>query len=107
MSIAARRRVGLAGLLGLLAGALVVMLAPGNPGALRLVGVGLLWWYAALAAPLAAGLLVVGAQRVSRVAEATHGDSTVLAVAAWTSPAVLALVAARSFSGGADAPARA
>ena len=105
MSIAARRRVGVAGLLGLLAGALVLMLAPGNPGALRLAGVGLLWWYAALAAPLASVILVAGVQRGSREAESANGDSTVLAVAAWTSPAVLALVAARVFSGGADAPA--
>jgi len=105
VSIAARRRVGVAGLLGLLAGALVLMLAPGNPGALRLIGVGLLWWYAALAAPLAAVLLVAGVQRVSRKAESGHGDATVLVVAAWTSPAVLALIAGRLFSGGADAPA--
>src|SRR5947199_245334 len=57
MPVAAPRRVGVAGLLGLLAGALVLMVAPGNPGALRLAGIGLLWWYSAAVAPCAAVLL--------------------------------------------------
>ncbi len=103
MPIAAPRRVGVAGLLSLLAGALVLMLAPGNPGALRLAGIGLLWWYGACAAPLAAVLLVAAVQR------AAPGPGSrrpiVLALAAWTSPALLALVAARAFAGGPDAPA--
>src|SRR5262245_6318700 len=59
MSIAAPRWVGVAGLLGLLAGAIVLMAAPGNPGALRLSGVSLLWWYTAGVAPLGAILLGV------------------------------------------------
>ena len=105
MSIAARRRVGVVGLLGLLAGALVLMLAPGNPGALRLAGVGLFWWYAVLAAPLAAVLLVAVVQRLAPSAESIPGGSAALAVAAWTSPVVLALVGARIFSGAADGPA--
>src|SRR5260370_36572389 len=86
VSIAARRRVGVAGLLGLLAGALVLMLAPGNPGALRLIGVGLLWCDAALAAPLAAVLLVAGVQRVSRKAESGPGDAAPLVGAPWPAP---------------------
>src|SRR2546427_131518 len=102
MSIAAPRRVGIAGLLGLLAGAIVVMPAPRNPGALRLAGVGLLWWYAALAAPLAAVLLVIVVRRASPEAGAGAGGSA--ALAAWTSPVVLALVAARVFSGAPEAP---
>ena len=105
MPIAAPRRVGSAGLLGLLAGALVLMLAPGDPGALRLAGVGLLWWYAAVAAPLVAVLLVAGIQRVVPGPESPSRHSTVLAVAAWTSPVLLGLVAARALSGGPDAPA--
>src|SRR6266508_775124 len=102
MSIAAPRRVGIAGLLGLLAGAIVLMPAPGNPGALRLAGVGLLWWYAALAAPLAAVLLVIVVRCASPEAETGAGGSA--ALAAWTSPVVLALVAARVFSGAPEAP---
>lgn len=105
MSIAARRGVGVAGLLGLLAGALVLMTAPGNPGALRLAGVGLLWWYGALAAPLAAVLLAAAVQRVLPKVESPSGGSVALVVAAWTSPVVLALVAARVVSGSPDAPA--
>src|SRR5437870_9511625 len=105
MPIAAPRRVGVAGLLGLLAGALVLMFAPGNPAALRLLGIGLVWWYAAFAAPLAAVLLVAGSQRpVSRSGSGSH-RSMVLAIAAWTSPVLLALVAARALAGGPDAPA--
>ncbi len=102
MPIAAPRRVGVAGLLGLLAGALVLMLVPGNPGALRLAGIGLLWWYAAFVAPLAALLMVIATQRVSP--GPVSGRPTALAVAAWTSPVLLALVASRAFSGMPDAP---
>ena len=105
MPIAAPRRGRVAGLLGLLAGALVLMFAPGNPGALRLIGIGLVWWYAAFAAPLAAVLLVAGSQRpASRSGSGSH-RSMVLAIAAWTSPVLLALVAARALAGGPDAPA--
>ena len=103
MPIAAPRRVGVAGLLGLLAGALALMVAPGNPGALRLGGIGLLWWYAAVAAPLASVLLAAAVQR-SAPASASRRPIA-LALAAWTSPMLLALVAARAFSGGPDAPA--
>jgi hypothetical protein len=103
MPIAAPRRVGVAGLCGLLAGALVLMVAPGNPGALRLAGIGLLWWYAAIGVPLAAVLLVTVAWRAGPVAGSRR--ATIPAVAAWTSPVLLALVAARVFSGAPDAPA--
>jgi hypothetical protein len=103
MPIDAPRRVGVAGLLGLLAGVLVLTLAPGNPGALRLAGIGLLWWYAAFAGPTAAVLLVIVVQRVASAPASRRPP--VLAVAAWTSPVLLALVAARTFSGGPDAPA--
>jgi hypothetical protein len=103
MPIAAPRRVGVAGLLVLLAGALVLMWAPGDPGALRLGGIGLLWWYAAFVAPLCAVMLVLAVQRVSPAPASRRPMA--LAVAAWTSPALLALVAARAFAGMPDAPA--
>jgi hypothetical protein len=102
MSIAAPRWVGVAGLLGLLAGSIVLMAAPGNPGALRLSGVSLLWWYAAVVAPFAAILLVV---LIRRGPAETAGDTGGWAVAAtWTSPVVLGLVAAGVFSGAPGAP---
>src|SRR5262249_16632985 len=97
------RRVGVAGLLGLLAGALVLMVAPGNPGALRLAGIGLLWWYAAVAAPLASVLLVAAVQR--SVPASTSRRPMALAIAGWTAPVLLGLVAAGAFSGEPDAPA--
>ncbi len=91
-------------LLGLLAGALLLMPAPGNPGALRLAGISLLWWYAALGAPLAAALVVAAVERASPAAAAVPAGSSALLVAAWASPAVLAIVAASVFSGAAEAP---
>src|SRR5215468_7121074 len=99
MSIAAPRWVGVAGLLGLLAGAIVMMAAPGNPGALRLSGVSLLWWYTAGVAPLGAILL-----RCLPAEIADETNAWALA-AAWTSPAVLGLVGAGVFSGAPGAPA--
>ena len=103
MSIAAPRWVGVAGLLGLLTGAIVLMAAPGNPGAVRLSGMSLLWWYAAVVAPLAAILLVVAVQRAP--GETRSGTSGWAAAAAWTSPVVLGLVAAGAFAGAPAAPA--
>ena len=103
MSIAAPRWVGVAGLLGLLAGAIALMAAPGNPGALRLAGLSLLWWYAAVIAPLAAILLVVAVQRGPGAT--AGGTSGWAAAAAWTSPVVLGLVAAGVFAGAPTAPA--
>jgi len=103
MSIAAPRWVGVAGLLGLLAGAIALMAAPGNPGALRLSGVSLLWWYTAGIAPLGAILLVVLVR--SLPAEIADGTSDWAVGAAWTSPVILGLVAAGVFSGSPGAPA--
>src|SRR5215510_9698939 len=102
MSIAAPRWVGVTGLLGLLSGAIVLIAAPGNPGALRLSGMSLLWWYTAVVAPLAAILLVVAVQRAP--GETTSG-TTGWAAAAGTSPVVLGLVAAGAFAGAPAAPA--
>jgi len=51
--------MGIAALLVLLAVAPVLALAPAAPGAVRFAGVSILWWYTALAAPLAATALAV------------------------------------------------
>jgi hypothetical protein len=53
------RRTGIAALLVLLAVAPLLALAPGAPGAVRLAGVSVLWWYAALVAPLVATTVAV------------------------------------------------
>src|SRR5207244_10448891 len=103
MPTAARRRAGVATLLGLLAGALLLMAAPGNPGALRLAGISLLWWYAALAAPLAAVLVVAAVERGAGAKGAAPGSAAV-SVAAWASPIILAVVAASVFTGAVEAP---
>src|SRR6058998_3739115 len=49
-------RVGVVVLLVLLAAVVVVPLLPGDPGAVRLAGVAVLWWFAAGAAPVVATL---------------------------------------------------
>ena len=46
-------------LIVLLAGAPLLALAPGAPGAVRIAGVCLLWWYVGAAAPLAATAVAV------------------------------------------------
>ncbi len=48
------RRWAIVALLALLALVPLLALAPSAPGAVRLAGVSLLWWYAGLFAPLAA-----------------------------------------------------
>jgi hypothetical protein len=103
MSIAAPRWLGVAGLLGLLAGAIALMAAPGNPGALRLSGVSLLWWYTAGVAPL--GAILLGVLIGCWPTESRDGTSGWAVAAAWTSPVVLGLVAAGVFSGAPGAPA--
>ena len=53
------RRRGIAALLVLLAAAPVLALAPAAPGAVRVAGVSVLWWYAGLAAPLLATAVAI------------------------------------------------
>lgn len=48
------RRPAVAVLLALLAGAVAIASAPLDAGAIRFAGVSVLWWYAALGAPVAA-----------------------------------------------------
>ena len=60
MSVPRLRRTAIVVLLVLLAGAPLLALAPAVPGAVRLAGVSLLWWYAGLVAPLlATGIAIV------------------------------------------------
>jgi hypothetical protein len=46
-------------LIVLLAGAPLLALAPAAPGAVRVAGVSLLWWYVGAAAPLAATAVAI------------------------------------------------
>lgn len=61
MSAARIRRTAVAALLLLVAIAIVLPLVPGAPGTLRAGGVSLFWWYGAVAAPVLATLIAVGA----------------------------------------------
>jgi hypothetical protein len=59
MSVPRGRRTAIAALLVLLAGAPLLALAPAAPGAVRVAGVSLLWWYAGLVAPLLATAVAI------------------------------------------------
>ena len=60
MSASRGRRTAITALLVLLAGAPLLALAPAAPGAVRVAGMSLLWWYAGVAAPLlATGLAII------------------------------------------------
>jgi hypothetical protein len=106
MSETAAGRVGVVVLLVLLAAAVVVPLLPGDPGAVRLAGVGALWWFAACAAPGVATLAACALFRPRRnvVAPRASTTTTLRAVATWASPVVLTAVAARVFAGTPEAP---
>jgi hypothetical protein len=59
MSVPRRRRTAIAALLVLLVGAPLLALAPGAPGAVRVAGVSLLWWYVGGIAPLLATAIAI------------------------------------------------
>jgi hypothetical protein len=59
MSVPRGRRTAIAALLVLLVGAPLLALAPTAPGAVRVAGVSLLWWYAAVVAPLLATAVAI------------------------------------------------
>ena len=59
MSVPRGRRTAIAVLLVLLAGAPLLALAPAAPGAVRVAGVSLLWWYTGLVAPLLATAITI------------------------------------------------
>jgi hypothetical protein len=88
------RRAAVVALLMLLAGGGLLTVLP-DFGPVRVVGVGLAWWYGVLAAPALATLVAVslGAAAASRAS-----------VAAWLSPALVAALAAGVFRGDPGAP---
>jgi len=59
MSADRGRRIAVLVLVVLLVLPVLTTLLPGSPGALRVAGIPLLWWYAALIGPLAAAVTVV------------------------------------------------
>jgi hypothetical protein len=59
MSVPRRRRTAIAALLVLLVGAPLLALAPAAPGAVRVAGVSLLWWYAGVVGPLLATSIAI------------------------------------------------
>lgn len=61
VSAARIRRTAVAALLLLAAIAIALPVLPGTPGTLRAGGVSLLWWYGAVAAPVLATLVSLGA----------------------------------------------
>jgi hypothetical protein len=59
MSADRGRRIAVVILIVLLSVTPVVTVLPGSPGSVRVAGVTLLWWYAALIGPLIAGVTAV------------------------------------------------
>jgi hypothetical protein len=59
MSVSRGRRTAITALLVLLVGAPLLALAPAAPGAVRVAGVSLLWWYAGVVAPLLSTALAI------------------------------------------------
>jgi hypothetical protein len=101
MSMTAGGRFGVGVLLVLLAAVVAVPLLPGDPGAVRLAGVGALWWFAACAAPVVATVTACAFLRSRQHVAASRSDTT---VATWASPVVLVSLAARVFAGAPDSP---
>ncbi len=100
--MAASGRVGVGVLLVLLAAVVVVPLLPGDPSAVRLAGVGALWWFAACAAPVVAAVTTCAFLRPPTNAPSSRSNTT---VATWASPVVLVTLAARVCAGTPDSPA--
>ena len=59
MPLVPGRRAGIVVLLALLALVPLLAIVPSAPGAVRVAGVSLLWWYAGLVAPLLSTLLAL------------------------------------------------
>jgi hypothetical protein len=57
MSAARRRRIGMVALTFLLVPLLLLALLPGAPGAVRVAGVSLAWWYAGVVGPALAAVV--------------------------------------------------
>jgi hypothetical protein len=95
----AAHRAGTAALLVLLAGGPLLAALPADVPAIRLAGVGLLWWYAFLVAPLLALGVAMAASLRGGGAGMESG-----ALALWIGPALLAGVGAQAFDGGLMAP---
>jgi hypothetical protein len=112
VSSADRSRALVVALSCVLAGGLLLALAPREAAAVRLGGVSLLWWYAVLLGPaVAVGLTVVALaprRRAGAAAEAARVDGAahdpIGAVVAWTSPVLLVWLAARVCAGAPEAP---
>jgi hypothetical protein len=109
VSMADARRVGVVILVVLFAIGLLLAHAPRDLGAVRVGGVGLLWWYSTLAGPLVAVLVVIASHHVGR--RPTRSDTVptsrvvdVRAIAIWTSPVTFTAIAASVFWADANAP---
>ncbi len=66
-----RHRLGIGALLGLLVLFVLLSLAPLRPGAVRVLGMSLSWWYGGVLSPLLAVLITVGCLR--RPGNRPHG----------------------------------
>jgi hypothetical protein len=104
------RRIAVVTLVAVLAGGALLATLPGSLSTVRLAGVGLLWWYVAIAAPVVAAAGVLTALARVPAADGDASPSTgsqgfdARDLALWSSPALLASLGALVFAGGPAAP---
>lgn len=95
-------RLGTGALLVLLALFALLLLAPLNPGAVRVLGVSLSWWYGGILAPLLAVLITVSCLKPPGVRPATDTFPATRSVSVWITPALLFSVPAELLTRGGE-----
>lgn len=97
-----RLRLGVGGLLVLLALFALLLLAPLNPGAVRVLGVSLSWWYGGVVAPLLAVLITVSCLKPPGARPVTDPMLATSSVSVWITPALLFSVPAELLARGSE-----
>lgn len=95
-------RLGTGALLVLLALFALLLLAPLNPGAVRVLGVSLSWWYGGILAPLLAVLITVSCLKPPGVRPVTGPMPATSSVSVWITPALLFSVPAELLTRGSE-----
>ncbi len=95
-------RLGTGALLVLLALFALLLLAPLNPGAVRVLGVSLSWWYGGILAPLLAVLITVSCLKPPGARPATDTLHATRSFSVWITPALLFSVSAELLTRGGE-----
>lgn len=95
-------RLGTGALLVLLALFALLLLAPLNPGAVRVLGVSLSWWYGGILAPLLAVLITVSCLKPPGARPVTGPMPATSSVSVWITPVLLFSVPAELLTRGGE-----